>query len=165
MKIKHILASLIISTLVSTPFAYACPPQLMPDTTNLGQYQTIFIGEVLNVRQVHAADWNTLCVNGKHNRTHCHSTKNNNTARPEYEVNAVSRTSIMGTPSTTEKMMLQGCGVQIPRVLGYGIFFIPKNNKQPVIPIYQTESLLYSNLLLKLGALEPKSSNWDALKK
>lgn len=165
MHTKRIITSLIFGAILMAPSAFACPPLLMPDTAHLSQYQTIFIGEVLNVRQFHAPDWQTLCVNGTHNRTHCRSAKNNNTARPEYEVNALPRTSILGTPSTMEKMVIQGCGEQIPRVLSYGIFFIPKNKNQPVVPIYQWESLLYSNLLLKLGALEPKSSNWGQLKK
>ncbi len=165
MNTKHILVSLILGALAGAPFAYACPPLLIPDTAHLSQYQTIFIGEVLNVRQLHAPDWQTSCINGRHNTTHCQSIKNNNTARPEYEVNALPRTSIMGTPSTMEKMMVQGCGEQIPRVRAYGIFFIPKDGSQPIVPIYQSESLLYSNLLLKLGALEPASSKWDQLKK
>jgi len=82
-----------------------------------------------------------------------------------YEISILPRTSIVDAPLGVMTMQLPACGDQIPKVQGYGIFFIPKDAKQPIVSIYASESLLYSNLLLKLGALKPESSNWDKLQK
>lgn len=165
MKLTYTLGLLVISAMLVTPFVYACPPLLIPNTADLNQYKTIFIGEISNVRQMPQADWQTHCINGRHNATYCQSTLTGPQTRPTYEISVLPRTSIMDGPTSMVKMQLQGCGEQIPRVRGYGIFFLPKDARQPIVPIYQSESLLYSNLLLKLGALKPASSNWDTLKK
>jgi hypothetical protein len=164
MKLFRTLGLLAVGAMLVMRLAYACP-LLVPDTTDLGQYKTIFIGEVSNVRQLPQAQWQTLCINGRHNATYCHSAKAKQQTVPTYEISLMPRTSIMDGPSGMVKVQLQGCGEQIPRIRGYGIFFLPKDANQPVVPIYQSESLLYSNLLLKLGALKPGSSNWDKLDK
>ncbi|MGA9854643.1 MAG: hypothetical protein WBR29_05135 [Gammaproteobacteria bacterium] len=165
MNLKNTIGLFLIGVMLATPFAFACPPLLVPDTAHLSQYKTIFIGEVSNVRQMPQADWQTQCINGRHNATYCRSTLTGPQTRPTYEISVLPRTSIMDGPSGMVKIQLQGCGEQIPRVRGYGIFFLPKDLSRPIVPIYQSEPLLYTNLLLKLGALKPDSSNWDKLEK
>jgi hypothetical protein len=155
---------LVVGVMLVMRLAYACP-LLVPDTADLSRYKTIFIGEVSNIRQLPQAEWRTLCINGRHNATYCHSTKAKQQTMPTYDISILPRTSIVDGPLGVVTIQLPGCGEQIPRVRAYGIFFLPKDANQPIVPIYQSESLLYSNLLLKLGALRPETSNWDNLQK
>ncbi|MGH8397735.1 MAG: hypothetical protein ACRETA_05765 [Gammaproteobacteria bacterium] len=165
MQLKHAVPSLVIALLLTAPYVYACPPILMPDTNDLNRYATVFIGEVTNLRELPQAQWQTRCITNGHHAKACRSTKISQDPVPTYEISVLSRVSIMGSPSMIVKMQLQGCGEQTPRLSSYGAFFIPKDTHQPIVPIYQSESSLYTNLLLKLGALEPKSSNWDKMNK
>jgi len=165
MKLKKNIASLALAALLTIPSAYACPPSLLPDTSDLSQYQTIFIGVVSTVRQMPQSEWRTLCIKGRRRATYCRSKDTGQPSKPMYEISILPRTSIVDAPLGVMTMQLPACGDQIPRVQGYGIFFIPKDTREPIVSIYASESLLYSNLLLKLGALKPESSNWGKLQK
>lgn len=78
-----------------------------------------------------------------------------------YDIFVLTRITLAGNPQAIMSMHMQGCGIQVPQLGGYGIFFIPKDSKQPTVPIYQSESFLYTNLLLKLGSLKPGYSYPD----
>jgi hypothetical protein len=164
MKLRQTLASLAFGAMLVAPVAYSCPPPLIPDTADLSQYKTIFIGVVSTVRQMPQTEWRTLCINGRRHATLCRSKEAGQQVRPMYEISVLPRTSILNAPLGVVTLQLPGCGEQIPRMQGYGIFFLPNDAREPVVPIYDSESLLYSNLLLKLGALKPDSSNWDKIK-
>ncbi|MDE2346580.1 MAG: hypothetical protein KGL13_08935 [Gammaproteobacteria bacterium] len=162
MKLQNTVASLIFCISLSAPPCFGCNAKLMPDTKHLERYSVIFIGEVSSVRQDYYQEQAANCYSNGFNT--CQTAVITKLSSPVYDIFVLTRISLTGSPQAIMSMHMQGCGIQIPQLGGYGIFFIPKDKTQPVIPIYQSESFLYSNLLLKLGNLKPAASHWDEIK-
>ncbi len=162
MHTKYTIASLIFAAILAAPSAFACNAKLMPDTKHLERYSMIFIGEVSSVRQDNYEEQTANCYSNGFNT--CQAAVITKLSSPVYDIFVLTRITLAGSPQAIMSMHMQGCGIQVPQLGGYGIFFIPKDKTLPVIPIYQSESFLYSNLLLKLGNLKPASSHWDEIK-
>lgn len=161
MKLNWGIAAFLFGTILAAPPAFACSVKLMPDTHHLERYSTIFIGEVSSIRQMDYEEQQSSCYANGFNPSNCQVAVVTELASPVYDIFVLARITISGSPAAITPLHLQGCGIQVPQLGGYGIFFIPKDSKQPIVPIYQSESFLYSNLLLKLGNLKPGSSYMD----
>ncbi|WMW81271.1 hypothetical protein RF679_03035 [Undibacterium cyanobacteriorum] len=122
--------------------AFACIGKVIPDQ-DLGKYSEIFQGEVSGV---YLPDYESLRLQEIKNAD---GRMRFSDIPPSYSVRIIVTKTYAGRPKPLMKLETGGCGVRIPAPTTKGIFFIDKVTGN-VIPIYESETSLYANIINKL---------------
>ena len=142
------LVAILLGLLISTP-AIACRAKQKPDEKKLDSYKLVFSGEVLGVQLSEYEDALKKCDKDK-KLDACPIDVWDTTE--VHEVTVFADKIFRGDAPKIATLKIGGCGMEIPRVHQYGLFFVSDDGF--VIPLYDDEGQYYWYWFYKLDGLK-----------